>query len=137
MSAKNYFKIPFFRLLFPSWGFFDTTSGVASLEWQLASANQPHTWQSFPQKIQRKWFHYFFNPKGNFFHYWNHHCQLLFHLSQTLSPEEFQNSEAFQRIKSEVLRKVPHHCSHWKIRLSYLDLDAQKTTTIFETSFEN
>jgi hypothetical protein len=65
-SFRSMLALPtLFRLLFPSWAFFDRAGDPPVLEMRAFSSNTPaEEWQPVVQAPPRRWWHLLFNPHG-------------------------------------------------------------------------
>ncbi len=84
----------FFRVLIPSWRFFDQTSAVPKLYARVTHRGQiGSSWLPVLAPPQLKWYSLFLNPEGNLYHA---NCNLLDHLLQ--SPEDAEARRILHRV---------------------------------------
>jgi hypothetical protein len=95
-------KFSLFASLIPTWRFFDQVGDVVQLYYQIEPIEKPgldetnSSWILFDPLIQRRWFHLFFNPKGN--------LKLAQQsLIQRFAQEGFANSVTLQMVQRLVL----------------------------------
>lgn len=122
-----------FRLLFPSWAFFDQPGHTAQIEIRLKTSEP---WLPWPQKINRRWYHLFLNPQGNWVLLTQQLSMQLLIESQTLNTNSsIASLESFQQLKFQLQNSVTHtlNASQFEFRLIALDWDCKKFDVIFQS----
>ena len=115
-----------FRLLFPSWAFFDQPGHVAQIEWRQS---EEHHWLPWPEKITRKWYHLFFHPMGN----WNLYLQQLAQqmlIDSQNEKIEFAQQNSYKKIIHFLSQQQPESAS-LQFRLIAAEWKSQKEEVIF------
>lgn len=104
-----------FKFMFPSWKFFDESIDTPVLLYRLIDQAE---WKICVPLPKRRWFHFLYNPEGNFYLAYHSHIQqllgelnsfddlLLKQFSETVSYKITENFVRFQNPKEDFQFKI-------------------------------